>query len=112
MKYNSEQVIQGLMNYADSEVMGKLPTSGKWIVGTAMGLAANKTDRVIDMLKGNAIVQMLGVMDDDGMIDVDAVMTAMKTSADKYGKFTVDVPIVGKLTFTSADVDSLRNYIV
>lgn len=110
MKLNSEQVIQGLINYADNEVMNKLPTSGKWVMGTAIGLAANNATEVIDTLSSNAIVKMLGIIDDNGMIDVDALIDAMRSSADRYGNLTVEVPIVGKLTFSSADVDSLRSY--
>lgn len=48
--YNADQVLNGLISYADSEIMGKLPTSGKWIMGTAIGLASNKAQTVINAL--------------------------------------------------------------
>lgn len=110
MKLNSEQVVQGLINYADNEIMNKLPSTGKWIMGTAIGLAAGKAHETIDALSENTIVKMLGVIDEDGLIDVDALIGAMKSSADRYGNLSVDVPMIGKLTFSSSDVDNLKIY--
>lgn len=111
MKYSADQVVNGIINYADNEIMAKLPTSGKWIVGTAIGLASNKATHMIDSLKDNMVVKALDVIDDDGMIDVDALISAMRSSADRYGKLTVEVPMIGRLSFTASDVDSLRSYI-
>lgn len=111
MKLNTEQVMQGLINYADNEVMGKLPTSGKWVAGTAIYLASNKAQQVINMLSENTIVKMLGIIDENGMVDTDALLTAMKSSADRYGNLTVDVPMIGRLTFSSADVEHLGTYL-
>ena len=111
MRYYASQVLNGLMNYVDSEVMGKLPTSGKWVVGTAVNLMTNKAQNVIDTLSDNEIVKMLGIVDEEGMIDIDELLSAMKTSADRYGVLSVDVPLIGRLSFSSSDVDSLKNYI-
>lgn len=110
MKLNAEQVMNGLINYADHEVMNKLPTAGKWVAGTAISLATSRVPQAIDSLRENVVVKMLGIIDDDGMIDVDGLIAAMKSSADRYGNISVDVPMVGKLTFSSADVDSLATY--
>lgn len=112
MNYSTEQVINGLISYADNEVMSKLPTSGKWVMGTAIGLATTKANNLVETLKTNTIVQMLGIVDEKGMIDVESLINAMKQSADKYGNISVDVPMIGKLTFTSSDVDRLRTYIM
>ena len=111
MNYSTEQVINGLINYADSEVMIKLPTTSKWIMGTAIGVMSNKTSKIIDKLKDNPIVDILGIVDENGNIDIDTLIQAMKESASKYGNVTVEVPLVGKLTFTSNDFDMLRSYI-
>lgn len=111
MNYSTEQVIKGLINYADNEVMVKLPMSGKWIMGTVIGVAANKTGNIINGLKSNSIINMLGIIDEDGNIDIDTLITSMKQSADRYGKLTVEIPLVGSMTFSSSDIDRLRSYI-
>lgn len=112
MNCSAEQVVNGIIKYADAEVINKLPTSGKWIVGTGIGLASNKVANVIEVLKENAVVRMLGIIDDSGCIDVDALTASMKASADKYGKLTVEVPLVGRMSFTASDIDTLRNHIL
>ena len=111
MMYNANQVINGLIKYADSEVMTKLPVSGKWIMGTAINLASDKINNVVETLANNSAAKMLGIVDENGNIDADALIEAMRASAEKYGKMTIEVPIIGKLTFSSADVDMLKTYI-
>lgn len=112
MNYTVDQVMTGIINYADSEIMGKLPTSGKWIMGTAIGLATTKTNNIVDALRENTIAKMLGIIDDNGNVDVDALISAMRQAADKYGKVSFDVPMIGTMTFSSSDVDRLRTFIV
>lgn len=112
MKYTIERVMQGIIDYADAEVMGKLPTSGKWVMGTVIGMASHKARTVADSLKENPIISMLDIIDENDMIEVEDLLDALKTSADRYGNLTLEVPMVGRMTFTSSDVDHLRNYIV
>lgn len=111
MNYSSDQVVNGIIRYADAEVMSKLPTSGKWVMGTALVLASNKIPLVIETLKENPIVNMLGIVDDNDNIDVDSLMMAMKKAADQYGSVTLEVPLVGKLMFSGEDIDHLKAYI-
>lgn len=108
----SDQVVNGIIKYADAEIMPKLQTSGKWIAGTVMALAYNKVDSVVDSLSHNAMIKTLGIVSEDGDMDIDAVMTALRQSADKYGKLSVEVPLLGRMTFSSSDIDALRGYMV
>lgn len=111
MKYSADQVVQGIINYADAEVMGKLPTTSKWIVGTAIGIASRKVNNVIDALRENSIVTTLDIIDEDGYIDVDDLIESMKEAAERYGNITLDLSMIGKMTFSADDVDRLRSYI-
>lgn len=110
MSYSADAVVNGLISYADNEVMVKLPTSGKWIMGTVMGIATTKVTKVAEVLQTNPIANMLEIVDENGNIDVDAIVNSMRESADRYGNLTLDVPFVGKMTFTASDVDRLRTY--
>lgn len=110
--YTVERVMQGLSNYIDAEVMDKLPSSGRFVMGTVMGMANGKAHTVVEQLKENPVVSMLGIVDESDHIDAEALIEAMRTSADKYGSIMLEVPLVGRLTFTSTDIDHLRSYIV
>lgn len=111
MNYSVDQVVKGISNYADNEVMGKLPTSGKWILGTVITLAINNAYNIVDSLQHNPIMQMIGAIDEDGLINVDEIINAMREAADRYGNVVVNVPMLGSMTFSSADVERLRSYI-
>ena len=112
MMYTIERVMQGITSYLDAEVMDKLPTSGKWVMGTVVGMASHKAHTVVESLKENPVVSMLGIIDEDEHIDADALLDSLKTSAERYGNVTMEIPLVGRLTFTSTDIDHLRSYIV
>ena len=111
MKVDSNRLVNGLVNYADSEVINNLPTSGKWLMGTGLGIATTKVNDIVEMLNNNAIAKTMGIVDDEGMFDIDLIADNLKKSANRYGKMSIQIPLIGKLTFSEADVDSLRNYI-
>lgn len=108
---STDQIMRGIVNYIDSEVMSKLPASNRWLVGTMVVLANNKTANVVESLKENSLVKAFGIVDDSGNVDVDALITAMKESINRYGNIVIDIPAVCKLTFDSHDLDRLEAYI-
>lgn len=111
MKVEPARLANGIVNYADAEVIGNLPTHGKWLVGAGMGILTSRINNMVNDLSGNALIKAAGIIDESGMIDVDLLMNNLKSSASRYGKMTIQIPIVGALTFDESDVDSLRGYI-
>lgn len=109
--YTAEQVLNGLVMYADKEIMPKLDTKGKIIMGTGIGIAVENAANILKSVPENEIVKMLGVVDETGQYDVDLVAKHLKNSANKYGKLQINVPFVGLLTFSPEDVDTLKKYI-
>lgn len=107
-----DKIEQGIAAYLDSELMPKLPTSGfeKVLAGTAMSLAIRRSGAIIDGYKSNKVVQMLGVMDSEGNVDVDILAEELKKNIPKEG-MKVDLPIIGGVTFHKDDVDKLYEYI-
>lgn len=108
---SKEQFVKGVIRYADNEIIPHLPTMGKWGVGTIIVLAKNQSEQILDQLIVNPLVLSLGVTNNDGMIDVNLLASAMRQSAEKYGKMQIDVPMIGTLTFSASDVDKIKNYI-
>lgn len=111
MNYSTDQVINGLISYADNEVMKMLPTSGKWIVGSMITLMTAKVNEIANDLSNNEIIKMLHIVDDDGCWDVDAITDALKDSASKYGKISFDIPFVGVLAMSSEDIERIKSHI-
>lgn len=100
-----------MVNYADNEVINNLPTIGKWLMGTGIGITTAKIDDVVKALNHNAMAKKIGIIDDDGLFDLDLIAENLKKSANRYGKMTIQVPLVGQLTFSEEDVDTLCKYI-
>ena len=111
MRYNADKVVTGIINFADGEVLKKLPTSGKWIVGTGIGLATGQIQNIIMQLQDNSIVKMLNIVDEEGNFDIDTISEKMKEAAIKYGNVKLSIPLVGNLTFSENDIELLKNYI-
>ena len=107
--YTSEQVINGLVTYTDREVIPKLGTSGKWIVGTMVGMIGAKASATI--MKDSAIIKAVGAMDENGLYDVELIAEHLKKSAERYGNLQINVPMVGMMTFTTEDIERAKNYI-
>lgn len=108
-----DKIEQGIANYLDGELMPQLQSNGweKVLVGTAASLAIRKTGAIVAGYKDHKLVKMLGIMDDKGNVDVDALAMELKKNIPKDG-FSVDIPIIGTMTFHKDDVDKLREYIM
>lgn len=107
------KIEQGVANYLDGELMPQLQGNGveKVLVGTAASLFIRRSGAIIESYKDNKLVQMLGIMDEKGNVDVDTLAEEVKKNIPKDG-IKIDVPIVGTLTFHKEDVDKLYDYIM
>lgn len=109
---NKEQLIKGVLLYADKEVMPHLPTVGKWGLGSIILLAQNKATNILDQLSINPFVMSLGVINCDGMIDIDLLSNALIQTANKYGKVELTIPMIGSMSFSARDVELLKTYVI
>lgn len=112
MKANADQIISGTINYIDSEIMPSLPTAGKWLVGAGVGIVKSRASSFISAITNNDMIKAVGIVDNNGMIDIDLVLENLKTSAKKYGKVTIEVPLTGTLSLSDSDIELIRSYIL
>lgn len=104
------KVISGLMAYAENEIVSKMHGSGKaWVIGAAMGIAANKANELAGQLLSNDMLRQFGLVDGE-MVDIDTVYGELLKQAQK-GSATINVPLLGGVTFSAADVESAYRYI-
>lgn len=106
------KIEKGVAEYLDNELMPKLPSSGieKVIVGTAMSLGIRKYGAIIEGYKDNKMVQTLGIMNNEGLVDIDILAEEFKKNMPSEG-LKVEVPMLGELKFNKEDVDKLYRYI-
>ena len=70
----------------------------------------SRSGEIFNTLKNNPVVSAMGVIDEQDQIDIDAIYQEFAAQAQR-GAVTFDVPLVGALTLTAADVDKLYRYI-
>lgn len=107
-----DKVQKGVAAYLDAEVMPAFKNDGwkRVLVGTAIGMALNKSANYIPVLQENAMVKTLGLIDEQGNVDVESVVPVLKDQLSKE-PMVVTIPMLGDLTFGPADVDRLYEYI-
>ena len=105
-----DQAMRGVAQYAENEIIPHLPT-GKGIgAGIALALIMDGGKSRILELKDHPAVQMMGVMDEGGNINLDRIYNAARPRFDGQ-KLPVTVPIIGELRFDVGDLDKLYRYI-
>lgn len=105
-----DQAMRGAAKFADNEIIPHLPM-GKGIgAGIALALIMDGGKSRILARKDHPAVQMMGIMDDEGNIDLDRLYNAARTRVDGK-KLPITVPIIGELRFDVGDLDKLYRYI-
>ena len=108
---HKSKVLTGIAGYVDDEIVSKMAGSWKaWLVGGAAGIAMARAGQLIDALAKNPMVTALGLIQGEN-IDVEAIYAELLKQAQK-GSATVELPVIGPITFGTADVESLYRHIM
>jgi len=104
------QVKNGLETYIQKEILTKTAGLPRWGVGAMIGIVFKKADNIIALLQKNRFIQAMGLIDEQGNIDIDLIYNELKKQAVKENAIIdlkiMDIPL-GVITLTSADVDAL-----
>jgi hypothetical protein len=111
MKATFESVVLGLNKYIDQEICSNLNDLQDFAARLVVGRLNDNADKLKQYLMSNGFVKTLCVIDSDGMVDVDRLFQDVKREIDRKGSLPVPIPLIGKITFHSADVDVLYNLI-
>ena len=105
------KVIRGITKYIEDDILSKLSgTAGKWAAGVAVALAAKRAEQMYQAVANNAVVRALGFVEGEN-VDVDAIYAELMQQA-KQGDAVINVPMLGQITFSAADVESLYRHIL
>lgn len=108
---HKSKVLAGIAGYVNDEIVSKMAGSWKaWLVGGAAGIAVARASQMIDALAKNPMVTALGLIQGEN-IDVDVIYAELLKQAQR-GSATVELPVIGPITFGTADVESLYRHIM
>ena len=100
------QVKAGAAAYIEQEIIAKIGGWQKWVAGAVVARMLERADTIFEQLRNYPAVQMLGIIDDSGNIDIDTLHVEFKRQAQR-GPVSFDVPMIGKLTLNESDVDKI-----
>ena len=109
----TDKIKRGVVNYADAEILSKIPDNGfkKVLIGAGLSLYINNLEKIIMSQKDNALIAALGVIHPDGTIDIDRVAEAVKTNIPAQGA-RINVDLLGlNMTLHQSDIDNILYHI-
>lgn len=105
-----DELKDGVIRFLDAEIIPQMGGLRKLAFSTYIALAADGLADKLVKMKDSTIVAATGLIHEDGMIDVDKLYT---TLCDKLCEdVTLDVPMIGKLSFCRSDLDRCYHMIV
>jgi hypothetical protein len=111
---HKSSLIPGLSRFIDESVLAHYPATSmkRILMAGAVSLYMKKNEGIIDTITSNPLFAGLGVIHDNGMIDLDPIRDTIKTEVHKSGFMRLTVPMIGDIDFTTDDVDALYRYII
>lgn len=112
MKVKFENVVDGINRYINKEIYKNLNGAQEFVARLVAGRMLNNSEHIKDVLMNNGFAKTLCIIDDEGMVDVEMLLTDIRSEIARQGSLQLDIPLIGKLTFHPDDVDVLHNEIV
>lgn len=104
-------ISKGLVNFVDAEILPKMSGMQKWIVGAGVGVLSKKAETFLDDAMQHPLIKTLGIVDDNGHVDVETVFSELSKQASKTPA-TISIPMIGDIKLNADDVDSLYRHIM
>ena len=111
MLYKFERVMDGIAKYINDEIYVGMNDLQELIARMAVGRIIDNGEQIKAALENNGVIRTLGIIDGEGMVDVDSLMKDIKKEIERKGSLVVSIPMFGKLTFKPSDADVLYKYI-
>lgn len=107
-------IIPGFSKFIDENILAHYPATSmkRILMAGAISLYLKQGESLVDTLISNPLVTNLGIVKQDGMIDIDTVKETLKNEINKAGFMRVSVPMVGDIDFTPEDADALYKFIL
>ena len=107
-----DQFARGVGNYIENEIIAILPGWKKWVAGGLVAMALDRSAAIFKVAKDHPVIKSMGIIREDGMIDVESLYKYFRAAADKTGPITIEVPLAGAFKASAQDLDNLYNKII
>ena len=107
-----DRVISGLIKYLDQEIYIGMNDWQEMLARIAVSRVIGNKDTLRTSLMNNPFVKTFAIIDENANVDVDGLIRDLKTQIEQKGKIEIAIPMFGKFTFTSEDIDKLHRTIM
>lgn len=105
-----DQFKYGLVKYIDNDILPHLSGIQQLAVSTYAALAMLNLENTIIQNKDKLAINMLGVIDENGQIDIEKIYSSMRPQFDNGQKYSVTFPLMGEVMFSQSDLEKLYRY--
>ena len=112
MKYTFEKVVDGLSRYIDAELYPHMNDLQEFMARVLVGRFLSNESGIKESLVANGFLRTFGVLDGDGMVDVDALIRDIKRELIRKKQVSFSIPMFGRMTFSPEDADKIHKLIV
>lgn len=106
-----DRLQNGVARYLEAELVSKMDGLNKWVFSAVATAYIADAPKLMERVKSSAFLAPLELIDAAGNVDIDKVYANLKPAAEKCPA-PINVPGIGTITLTAADVDALYNYII
>ena len=107
MNYEFEKVLHGIAKYIDKEIIPGMNELQEFSARVIIGRVLYNGKNIKEMLVNNGYVKTFGIVDENGLIELESLAHDIKREIARQEKITFSVPMFGKMTFSPSDVDTL-----
>ncbi len=108
---NANQIKAGIGDYINQHMMQKLDSKRQFVLGIAYGMFAGRLDTILAAVQQNTTARALGIVCENGEIDLDAIYNAAIAQMQQQGKLSFDIPFMGTFAFNADDIRDIYNAI-
>jgi hypothetical protein len=110
---HKSSLLPGVSKFIDENILAHYPATSmkRILMAGAVSLYLKQNEGIVDTLTSNPLLAGLGVVHENGMIDIDTVRDTLKSEVNKAGFMRLSLPMIGDIDFTTEDVDALYRFI-
>ena len=107
-----EKVLNGIMRYLNNEIFINMTDWQEMLARIAVTRIIGNTNNLKNALMQNPFIKTFDIIDNEGNVDIEGLIRDIKTQLEQKEKISFSIPVFGKFTFTTSDVDKLHRTIL
>lgn len=106
-----KKVVAGLVKYIDRNICPNMNDLQEIGYRALCSRVMSNLEQYKTAISNNAFLQTFAIIDADGNVDLEGLMSSLKGPIEEKEKIKIKIPFYGTFTFTASDIDDIYNTI-